>query len=109
NSGRSDIFKRDLRGDAISKKLFVAGVCSGAAIAANWRGLLKRSLVLGMRGEARLKTSMLRGIETVADVTQEARWEFESGPTGAAPAPTATPTRSNGRTPRPRRQSKSVA
>jgi hypothetical protein len=65
-------------GVSIRKTTFLAGLCSGAIVAVNWRTLLKKTLIVGMLGEAKLKTSMVRGYETVSDIAHEARWESES-------------------------------
>ncbi len=59
-------------------RVFLIGACSGAALAANWRVLVKESLKAGMRGGTVVRRAAVRGLETLADVAHEALWEATS-------------------------------
>ncbi|PXX58087.1 hypothetical protein DFR70_11560 [Nocardia tenerifensis] len=54
---------------------FALGLCAGAGLAARWRPLLGKSVRQGITGTALLSRSMLRYVEDVADLIQEARAE----------------------------------
>ncbi|MGQ0680656.1 MAG: hypothetical protein ACT4OM_13565 [Actinomycetota bacterium] len=52
--------------------LFALGLAAGAVTLANWRGIVKKGLPLGLK----LKTAVMRSAEDLSDMIREAQEDF---------------------------------
>lgn len=57
-------------------KIYALGLFSGAVLLANWRPVAKSTIKVGVQGMSVLREAAARGMESLADVAQEAMWEI---------------------------------
>ena len=64
---------------------FVLGFAVGGLAVAKWRSLLKGSIKLSISGTEQARRVAAVGVENLADITEEARYEMMSRQTGETP------------------------
>lgn len=63
-----------------TKGVFVAGICSGIVLVANWRPLAKAGIKAGLRGARHVQMFSARSAENLSDIASEARQELAPPP-----------------------------